>query len=359
MITVRELNRALLARQYLLEPTNDPPLTVIRKLIALQAQATHPPYTALWSRLTQFTPAVLDDLVIDKQVVRLVLFRSTIQLVATEDAMPLRRLLDPMLSAGFSPAWRTILAGADVDAIIRHGIEITTAEPHRYSALGARLAQKFDLDPRLLAQLLRNRVPMVAVPPSALWGDGKPASYQPAANWLGDTPSTAMDHVDLLRRYLAAYGPATAADISVFTGLSGFPAAMRSLADELITVDGPTGSLYDLIDAPRPPADTPAPVRLLAEWDSMLLAHQDRSRIVQSAAKPVVYTKNGVMPGTVLVDGFVAGTYRWRATPATATLTLQPLRRWTKREMTAARREGEKFLEFAAPGRDHHIDLIE
>lgn len=361
-LTVRDVNRAYLARQHLLARADSAPLPMIRQLIALQAQAHRPPYTALWNRLQHISTGEIDALAHARVTARVVTFRSTIHLIAADEVTAVRELLQPLVGDYFPPAWRQALAGVDLDAVVRRGIEHTTATPLTYAALGALLAQEFDTADapnaggpiQLLAQVLRSRAPMIAVPPSLLWGDARPGRYQPTATWLGELAGPPIDDPAVFRaglacRYLAAYGPATAADLTTFTGVSGWPATLTGLADELVVLDGPAGPLVDLPDAPRPGGDVAAPVRLMAEWDSALLAHRDRSRITPEAQRRTVYTKNGVMPATVLVDGFVAGTWSWRRRGKRAELAICPLTRWPKSAVRQAEREALSYLHFAAP----------
>lgn len=360
VLTARALNRAYLARQGLLERVLVDPVTLVRRLIAVQGQATHPPYTALWSRIQDISTRDIDTAFTDGRLVRLALFRSTIHVIAGDEVHPLRTLTVPLLERDFPPHMRAAMAEVDRSAAIARMRAVSESGPISWSALGQAVLSEFPVgdaagesDVRMLSRLARNFMPMIAVPPSMLWGDNSPGRYRPhpSIDHLPlDEDEIAAARTDLARRYVAAYGPTSAAALTAFTGVSGWPRTFRALDDEFVHLEGPAGDLVDLPDAPRPGGDIPVPVRMMAEWDSALHSRTDDARLVPTARKPLVYTKNGIMPATVLVDGLVDGTWRFRVTPKRATLTVAPTSRWSQRIRREVEQEALRYLEFAAPG---------
>ena len=159
-----------------------------------------------------------------------------------------------------------------------------------------------------------------------------------------------------MTRYLAAFGPASVRDVQTWSGLTG----LREVADRLrpglrTFLDENGTELLDLPDAPRPAPDTPAPARLVAEFDNLILSHADRSRVIDEQARARIFTPNGVFPGTVLVNGFVAGTWRIDRSAGAATLTVEPFGKMTVKDRDAVRAEAGRLLAFAAPGAAHDV----
>ena len=185
-----------------------------------------------------------------------------------------------------------------------------------FSALGEALAERWPQHPpAALAQGVRAHVPLVQVPPRAVWGRAGQSRHTSAEHWLGGQARTVPRFPEtlpgLVTRYLAAFGPATGADVAAWSGLTGLRAVLEELRPSLVTFRDEQGAeLFDLPSAPRPDQDTPAPVRLAAEFDNLLLAHADRTRVISAANLQRFYTINGIFPGSVLVDGFVAGMWR-------------------------------------------------
>ena len=370
MLSQRALNRALLSRQLLLDRVDLPDeasrrraavIATIEHLVGLQAQAPFPPYYGLWSRLGRFRPDDLATLITDRSVVRIALMRGTIHVVSARDCLPLRRLVQPVLDRGLRGSFGKQLAGADAAAVAAAGRELVEAEPMTFSALGERLAERWpDHPPAALAQAVRAHVPLVQVPPRAVWGRSGQSLHTSAEHWLGAAAAAAADPAGppslagLVTRYLAAFGPATARDVTAWSGLTGLRAVMDELRPSLVTFRDEQGAeLFDLPSAPRPDGDVPAPVRLAAEFDNLLLSHADRSRVVHPDHLQRFYTINGIFPGSVLIDGFVAGMWRLaRAKPA-ATLTIELF--GPAREPAQVSREAERMLAFCAPGATHDI----
>ncbi|MDY0813892.1 winged helix DNA-binding domain-containing protein [Kitasatospora purpeofusca] len=309
----RALGRALLARQHLLERTTATPAAMIGHLGGLQAQAVpQPPYLGLLSRLDGFAPGALTELIESRRAVRIALQRGTIHLVTAEDCLTLRPLLQPVLDKALRTTFGKWLVGLDLDALAAEARALVEEQPRTFQLLGTELAAtRPDRDPAALAQAVRALLPLVQVPPRGLWGRSGPAAHTTAEAWLGRPldPGPSLD--DLALRYLAAFGPATAADLQKWCGLSGLAPVLKRLAPRLVTFRDEHGRLlHDLPEAPRPDPDTPAPVRLLAPFDNLLLSHADRTRVLPEEYRPRVMTQNGLVLGTLLLDGLVAGSWR-------------------------------------------------
>jgi DNA glycosylase AlkZ-like len=373
VLSRRALNRALLSRQLLLDRVDLPAETshrratviqAIEHLVGLQAQAPFPPYYGLWSRLGEFRPQDLAVLLTDRSVVRIALMRGTIHLVSARDCLPLRRLVQPVLERGLRGSFGKQLTGVDPAAVAAAGRELVESEPMTFSQLGEALARRWPDHPATaLAQAVRAHVPLVQVPPRAVWGRAGQSVHTSAEHWLGqaarpDSADSALPETEtltgLVTRYLGAFGPATARDVAAWSGLSGLRAVMDQLRPALITFRDEQGAeLFDLPSAPRPDEEVPAPVRLTAEFDNLLLSHADRSRMVQAGDLKRFYTINGIFPGAVLIDGFVAGMWRLARSRSTATLTVELYGSTRKRDQVA--REAERMLAFCAPGVTPHV----
>ena len=377
VLSQRALNRALLGRQLLLDRVDLPAeaarrraavIATIEHLVGLQAQAPFPPYYGLWSRLGGFRPDDLATLITDRSVVRIAVMRGTIHVVSARDCLPLRGLVQPVLDRGLRGSFGKQLAGVDAAAVAAAGRELVEADPMTFGALGERLAEAWpDHPPAALAQAVRAHVPLVQVPPRAVWGRSGQSLHTSAEHWLGAGPAAcgggaaaAADPASpptlagLVTRYLAAFGPATARDVTAWSGLTGLRAVMDELRPSLVTFRDEQGAeLFDLPSAPRPDGDVPAPVRLAAEFDNLLLSHADRSRVVHPDHLRRFYTINGIFPGSVLIDGFVAGMWRLARAKHAATLTIELF--GSARARGRVRREAERMLAFCAPGATHDI----
>ena len=366
VLSLRALNRALLARQLLLDRPDLPAgdaggrramvIRTIEQLVGLQAQAPFPPYYGLWSRLGGFRPEDLAPLLTDRSVVRIALMRGTIHLVSARDCLPLRRILQPVLDRGLRGSFGKQLAGVDAGAVAAAGRTLVEAEPMTFSQLGQALAARWpDHPPAALAQAVRALVPLVQVPPRAVWGRAGQSRHTSAEHWLGQPSAGAPGSLaNLVTRYLGAFGPATARDVTAWSGSPGWVPCSSGFGRRWSPSPMSRGpEPFDLPSAPRPGADVPAPVRLAAEFDNLLLSHADRSRMVSAENLKRFYTINGVFPGSVLIDGFVAGMWRLARHKNAATLSIELFGR--PRERDQLTREAERMLAFCAPGAAHDI----
>jgi Winged helix DNA-binding domain len=361
----RELNRALLDRQMLLRriplPVETGPragrvIETVEHLAGLQAQAPFPPYYGLWSRLAGFRPGDLAELILSRRVVRIALMRGTIHLVSARDCLMLRPLIQPVLDRAMSTTYSRQLSGVDTGELAAAGRALVEEKPRTFSELGTLLSGQWpDHPPTALAQGVRALVPLVQVPPRAVWGLAGQAAHTSAESWLGRDLEVGPRLDDLVLRYLAAFGPATVMDMQAWSGLTRLREAVDRLRPGLRTFrDEQGGELFDLPDAPRPDPDVPAPVRLVAEFDNLILSHADRARIISEPNRQRMFTRNGIFPGTVLVDGFVVGMWRLARSRGGAVLVIEMFEPVGKRDRDAIVAEGGHLLAFAAPDAPAH-----
>ncbi|GAA2740423.1 winged helix DNA-binding domain-containing protein [Kitasatospora cinereorecta] len=345
----RALGRALLARQHLIERSALSPAAMVEHLIGLQAQAVpDPPYLGLLARIEGFRAQALTGLLETRAVVRVALQRGTIHLVTAEDCRELRPLLQPVLDRGYRANWSKLLPGIDRAAVAARARELVEAEPLTFQRLGELLAEDFPgRDAAALAQTARCDLTLVQVPPRGLWGRSGPAAHTTAEHWLGTSADREGDGPGperLVLRYLAAFGPATAADAQKWSGLTGLGPVLKRLAPDLAVFRDEHGRvLYDLPQAPRPDPELPVPVRLVAPFDNLVLAHADRSRVLPEEYRPRVMTQNGLVAGTLLRDGLVEGRWRLEADA----VRIEPFAPLSAAETGQAEAEGARVLEFA------------
>lgn len=357
----RALNRFTLARQLLLERAALSPEAAVEHLVGLQAQNPRPPYVGLWARLEGFDPEELSQLLLDRRVVRIAVMRGTVHLVTARDCLTLRPLVQPLYDRDLATnaTHGPLLRGLDLDPVVEAGRALLDERPLTPGELGRRLAERWpDRDPSALAHAMRGRVPLVQVPPRGLWGASGRTTYAVAETWLGRPLDPDPSPDDMVLRYLGAFGPATVADAQAWSGLRRLAEVVDRLRPRLRTFRDERGrELFDLPDAPRPDADTPAPVRFVPEFDNLLVSHADRTRVISDEDRKRLVTPNGAQLGTLLVDGFAAGTWKIASERGTATLTVTPFRRLAKPDAAAVRREGARLLLFAAAGATHEVRL--
>jgi hypothetical protein len=306
VLTDRALNRALLARQLLLTRVDRPALEVVEHLVGLQAQEPQDPYVGLWARLDPYDPQELARAVAEGAAVRIALQRSTIHLVTAADGVALRPVLQPALDRMARSAFGTRLAGVDLGELAAAARELVGAEPRTFGELGRLLRERWpDREEIALAQTARALLPLVQLPPRGVWGRSGRARHAVFERALGT--DEAPDR--LVLRYLAAFGPATTADVQNWSGLTRLAEVVDRLRPSLRTFRAEDGrELVDLPDAPRPDPDVPAPARFLPQYDNVLLGHADRSRIVPAGADALFDEQFHWSP--LLVDGRLRGTWR-------------------------------------------------
>ncbi|NMO56390.1 winged helix DNA-binding domain-containing protein [Actinoplanes sp. TBRC 11911] len=343
---LRALNRATLARQLLLRRADISVPEALSRVGGLQAQTAQTWYVGLWTRLAGYSPAATSDLLADGLLVRMALMRGTIHLVAADDARWLRPLVDPVIHRGTMGAFGRDLRDVDRDELAALARKALAERPMTFTELGRELAVRWPgRDPLALGNAARAWLPLAQSPPRGLWGRRGKAAHHVFPAPLIDAP---VDR--LVLSYLSAFGPATVLDCQQWSGLTRLAEVFERLRPSLVALPG---GYFDLPDAPRPDPETPAPVRFLYDFDNLLLSHDDRRRVLGD----VDYTSQGwgggnmEMPRSLLVDGFVAAT--WKETKGR--LTVRPFRRLTARERAEISAEGAQLLAFLAPDAPHEI----
>lgn len=369
MLGTRALNRATLGRQLLLERVSMPAVDAIERLAGFQAQAPWAPYYNLWTRLSGFHQDELARLLTGREVVRIALMRGTVHMVSATDCLMMRPLTQPVHDRSLRTSYGRQLDGLDLQRLAAAGRELIEERPLTMAELGVALAAHPSgdwkgRDPNALAQAIRALVPLVQVPPRGIWGVGGLAKVAPAEHWLGRPLYAEPSLETLVLRYLEAYGPATVMDVQTWAGLTRLKPVVEALRPGLRVFRNEQGKeLFDLPDAPRPAAGTPAPVRFLGEFDNMQLSYADRSRIMsEQTQKRLFAVKNGVLPRTFLIDGFVHGVWRIVESKDTAVLRIEPYAPLTPADRDALEAEGARLLAFAAAEAgtpDIEIDTVE
>ena len=347
--TLRSLNRALLARQLLLKREKIAVVDAVEQLLAVQAQLARPPYVALWTRLHGFRRDDLTAALAKRTVVRATSLRGTIHLTSAADFLRFRTTIQPGLDKGLASILKERIEDTDLDAVLAAGRLFFDA-PQTFDALRDHFQKKFPkLDTRAIAYCTRLRMPTVQVPDDSPWGFPGQADFVAAERWLKKKPSAKADAAALVTRYLAAYGPASIADAQAWLGLHDLKPVFAALGKTLTTIPGlKKGDLFDLPDAPRPPEDTPAPLRFLPDYDSAVVARAD-GRIVPIEQRSRVFLSALRVAPVVLVDGFAAATWKIERKKDVATLTVVPFAKMTPATKAEIEKEGTALVKFVEP----------
>ena len=346
-----DLNRATLARQMLLAREKTPTLAALERLGGLQAQLAKPPFIGLWSRVEGFRAADLARLVRERKAVRATTMRGTLHLMSAKDYLALRPALQPMLAAAMEGVLRERARGIDVDAVTAAARRILDERPRTFEELRDALGPRWPrADVRALGYAVRTHLPLVQVPgdEDARWCWPAAACFAPAESWLGRRVPASGSAAALVTRYLGAFGPATVRDAQAWSGVRDLRDAFESRRPKLATFRDEKGrELFDLPEAPRPGPRTPAPVRFLPDYDNLMLAHDDRTRVVADAHRPRLATKNLRILASFLVDGFIRGTWRIERSRTAAQLLLEPFEDLPRAARVALSEEGGALLRFA------------
>lgn len=307
----RRLNRTLLLRQHLLERTGLTPEAMVDHLVGLQAQEVLPPYLSLAARLTDLDPYAVSEALQSGTLVRVLSLRDTIHLHTPEDAVSLPVWAAPVRERELKVS-QSVGSARDLDrgAFVEAADHVLADGPLPLRQLGTALAERFpDHDAAQLGHLARLTRVLAQLPPRGCWGESGGIVYEPADRWTGlalrepDVPA-------LVRRYLRAFGPATAADVTVWSGVTRLAPVVKAM-DDLVRHEDEDGKvLYDVEGTPVADEDSPAPVRLLGTYDNVWLSHQARDRVTTPEGRQLWMGVNGARANVLFVDGWMTGMWR-------------------------------------------------
>jgi hypothetical protein len=371
ILSRRALNRALLERQLLLRRSKMSAEGAIEHLVGMQAQVPTDPYIALWSRLVGFRADELAQLITERGAVRMGLMRATVHLVTARDALAMRPVVASVYKRVFLsargdvgvPTFASRLSGVDMDALLRAGRETLDERPRTAAELRQILKKRWPtVDAEALAAAVHFNLPLVQVPPRGVWGASAQSRHTSLEAWLGIKKNIGHDATpdELILRYLRAFGPATVADARIWSRLTGLREVFERLRPRLRTFRDDEGrELFDVRDGPLPDPDTPAPPRFLPQYDNVFLSHEDRSRIVSDDIR---WSQREVMVGrfgTVLVDGFIAATWKTTRLDGTVRLRVESVVPLAKRDTDAVAAEAERLLAFTDPEASHQVSVVQ
>ncbi|MFI9509983.1 winged helix DNA-binding domain-containing protein [Nocardia sp. NPDC052566] len=351
VLSLHQLNRTLLLRQKLVERVEMTPFELVRHLVAVQGQEPNWPYVGLWARLAHFRRDDLAALLRDRKVVRSTMIRRTVHLADADDFRWLRPTVRPAVHAALQAAYyRDEIEGIDLDALAVKGRELLSGRLLTRAQLGRELAEHFpDRHVRRLAESVEVMVPMAHGPDSGAWGAwrNRAVTIAIAEEWTGLPMDTAPDPEALILRYLAAFGPATVADVQAWAGVTKLAEVVARLRPRLRVFRNEAGKeLFDLPDAPIADPDLPVPVRFLPAFDNALLGHKDRARVISDEDRARINKIASAGVPMYLVDGFVHG--RWDLDGTTIRIT--PWHLLSSADETAVLAEAQRLLSFIAPG---------
>jgi hypothetical protein len=338
VLTLRELNRATLARQVLLERKRLSPNAVVERLVGLQAQWPSAPYVGVWTRTMSFRREALERELVRGSIVKANVMRQTLHLVTPRDYALIRSA-----QSETNYPWETAIA-KELAPSVR---ALAAAGPVTHSEGVAHVEREHDLggiSARRAWQAARIRAHLVHHHETALWRARPEGRFVALDEPEPHDPTEAR--AEVLRRYLAAFGPASRRDVVAWSMLH-VPEIRRSL--ELLEPlrrfrDEHGRELLDVPRAPLPDPDTPAPVRFLPKWDNVLLAFADRTRVLPEEYRKKVIGMNGDVAQTFLVDGFVAGTWRVEE----GQVRLEPFTPLSRSARQALEEEAERLETFLA-----------
>ncbi|MFD0692084.1 winged helix DNA-binding domain-containing protein [Actinomadura fibrosa] len=351
----RTLSRTALERQLLLERSAMPVIEAVQRLVALQAQDPNLPYYSLWTRLDGFRQEDFTGRLVDRSVVRGPLLRGTQHVAAAADYRWVRPLVEPILRAGRQAAFGRVSVGWDLDELAAEVRGLLKGRTLTRPQLAKALAERWpDRDRQALGWSAQALVPVVHPPPSGTWNTHGATPFVLADEWIGPLEDGVAAE-RLVRRYLGAFGPASAKDFQMWSGLRRMDEVFERLRPGLQKYRDENGvELFDLPEAAPAEDGRPAPVRFLGDLDNLMLAYADRSRLMTAEQRKVICVGAWVKP-TLLVDGRVRGIWRIehdrKAGRAGLGVELfEPLR-----DEGEVRAEAARLLEFAAPEGEHEV----
>jgi hypothetical protein len=346
-LTLRELNRATLARQMLLERDTLPVPAAIERLVGQQAQLSSAPFVGLWTRLHDFRREDLAQLIEKRIVVKATLMRATLHIFTAEDYVRFRTTLQSMLMSAGGAIARQRGADLDVEKLLAAARKYIGEKPRTFTEISDMVAELMpSQDVGAMRYSVRTRIPLVQVPIAGGWSYSNKPEFTLAEPWIGRPISTKDNLRELVLRYLAAFGPASVTDMQTWSAIPKLKDIFEELRPELQTFRHERRELFDLPDLPLPAGDSPAPVRFLPEFDNLLLSHSNRTRVIAEEHRSRVYLPGLRVAATILVDGFVGGVWKIEKKKDAATLMIEPFEKLTKQVRAALAEEGERLIRF-------------
>ncbi|WP_243717399.1 winged helix DNA-binding domain-containing protein [Actinomadura darangshiensis] len=335
-----------------------PVLEAVERLVAVQAQETNMPYIGLWARLDAFGRDDLTELLYGRSVVRGSILRGTQHMASAADYSWVRPLVQESLLRGRRASFGGVTKDWDLDELAAEARRLLNGRILTRPQLARALAECWpDRDLQALGWSAQALVSVVHPPPSGTWDKGGATPFALAEEWIG-RPFGEEGADRLIRRYLAAFGPASVKDFQMWSGMRRMDATFEELRASLETYRDESGAeLFDLPGAPLPDADVPAPVRLLPAFDNLILAYADRGRMMTDEQRKAVCIGSITKP-TLLVDGRVHGVWTLKHDKKAqhAALTIEHFA--PVPDVPAVEREADRLLGFAAPGAGHELRLV-
>ncbi|HKX48095.1 MAG TPA: winged helix DNA-binding domain-containing protein [Gaiellaceae bacterium] len=347
VLTQRELNRALLARQLLLERTPASVSKAVERLGGLQAQHSSSPYLSLHARLEGFERAQLTSALEKRRVVKALLQRGTLHIVTPRDFWAFTAARRALVADYWPPAYERLLPKRKIEEIATAIVAELRFAPLTFEEVRALLRPYASerISTTFLWRRVQGQAPVVHVPPSGTWGyHGNGVFVAADAVLRGGLPDPEDARNHLIRSYLRAFGPASAQDVAQWAGLQRTGPITETLAGmSLRTFRDERGKvLYDLPRTPLPDPETPVPPRLVPRYDNLVLSHADRTRILGDVPVSRIVTKNALVHATILVDGFAVGTWQLEK----GRVRLEPFSRLARATTTALRADAERVEAF-------------
>jgi len=347
VLNLRQLNRATLARQMLLKRETMSVSAAIERLVGMQAQLPIAPYIGLWTRLSNFTREDLAQAINSRRVVKATFLRATLHLCTEDDYVRFRTALQPMLSGAGKEIAKRRGENFDSKKLLREARRYIGEKPRTFAEISDWVAKLMPgKDVGALRYTVRTNIPLVQTPIETSWSYSTKPEFTLAESWIGRPVAPEDNLPELVCRYLSVFGPASVTDAQTWLGMK-LKDTFEKLRPKLQTYrDEGRRELFDLPDLSLPDADHSAPVRFLPEFDNLLLSHSNRTRVVADEHRSKVYLPALRVAATVLLDGFVRGTWKVGKSRDVVTLVIEPFAQLPKAELTALKDEGERLIRF-------------
>jgi hypothetical protein len=351
VLTYRQLNRATLARQFLL--ARDAEIGIpgaIAHLLGSQGQQSHDPYIGLWSRLAGFRHEDLTALIVGRTLARATTMRGTLHLHTADDLIGIRAIVQPELTKVWNGNFKRRFGSEDKEKALRAGRNLLDTKPMTAGQLNKAMHPKFPTAELLaLSTLLQLHETLVQIPPTRIWGNSAAPLLTPVENWLPPPYERPISREELVLRYLRSYGPASVADMTTWGRITALGKTFEALRDRLVTFRDETGKvLFDLPDGLRPDEHTPAPVRFLPLYDNAYLGYANRRRMLSEHTAHLINLFQNFKPA-VLIDGMVNAGWAIADSKAGSVIDIECYRTLTRSETRELKAEAEAFLVFMRP----------